>query len=97
MSRQRETKEAAARRTLVEFDAQISETAQRTGDPELRGKIEKHLLRLPRQYALDVNFLDDVIAHRDLLSKTERDEKDGTGCGVHSTVREVDIAKHRGV
>jgi serine/threonine protein kinase len=92
MSRQRETKEAAARRTLVEFDAQISETAQRTGDPELRGKIEKHLLRLPRQYALDVNFLDDVIAHRDLLSKTERDEKDGTGSGVHCTVREVDIA-----
>jgi len=51
------------------------------------------LMRLPRQYALDVNFLDDVMSHGELLARTESDEKGETnGVGVYCRVREVDIS-----
>ena len=50
------------RRALREFSTQIEAREVEMGEGGLKERIEKHLLRLPRQYAMDVSFLDDIVA-----------------------------------
>lgn len=87
--RQRETKEAVARRALGEFEAQMDALARATGDATVRARVERHLTRLPRQYAMDVNYIEDVLIHAELLDKVERDAARGVGSRVYCAAREV--------
>lgn len=100
MSRQRESRLEVVGRALREFSTQIDECAMATGDEGLRGRVEKHLMRLPRQYALDVSFLDDILAHMELLSRAESYTQDDDASdmtrnknGVCCTCREVDVQR----
>lgn len=96
MSRQRESKEEVARRALAEFSSQIEEVTRSSGDATTRARVERHLTRLPRQYSLDVNYLEDILAHADILDKAATDDREGTGgrrSGVWCTCREVDVSR----
>lgn len=93
-SRQRVSKETVARQALQEFEPQIQEYVARGGDAGVRGVIERHLMRLPRQYGMDVSYLDDILVHAEILSRAERDAKDGTTrSGVWCHAREVDVSR----
>ena len=57
-------------------------------------------MRLPRQYALDVSFLDDILAHMELLSRAESNMQDDdvsdttrNKSSVCCTCREVDVQR----
>lgn len=93
MMRQRETKEAVARRTLAEFETQIEETARRTGDATTRARVERMLKRLPKQYAMDVNFIEDVLAHAELLGRVEQELQAMGVSSVYCSVREVEVGR----
>ena len=93
MMRQRETKEAVARRALQEFETQLDEVARATGDATVRARVERQLTRLPKQYAMDVNFIEDVLIHADLLAKVERDVAEGGGSSVYCAAREVEVGR----
>ena len=98
MSRQRESRLEVVRRALREFSTQIEAREMEMGEGGLKERIEKHLLRLPRQYAMDVSFLDDIVAHMELLSTAESDTRDDASettrnkSGLCCTCREVDVS-----
>ena len=99
MSRQRESRLEVVRRALREFSTQIEAREMEMGEGGLKERIEKHLLRLPRQYAMDVSFLDDIVAHMELLSTAESDTRDDASettrnkSGICCTCREVDVSR----
>jgi len=92
--RAKATKESVARRALEEFEPQIANHVANGGDPDARRVVEKHLMRLPRQYGMDVSYLEDILAHAEILAKAERDAKEGTTrSGVWCHAREVDVPR----
>ena len=51
-------------------------------DPNLEMALKRHLMRLPRRYALDIHNLEDLLTHMRLLERSAVEKPGGVLCKI---------------